>query len=62
MSKLFICDNCKKEWNGPLDEVQHLAVNGVLESYDLCAACRKVLKEEKQKAERTFFDKIKKGK
>lgn len=60
--KIFICDNCQKQFSQPLDEEMYKDENGNWKMLDLCAPCRKSLKEQKSGVEKTFFDKALKGK
>ena len=60
--KIFICDNCEKEFPSPLDEEKYTDEHGVTTIYDLCAPCRKILQEDKQKPVKNFFNKIKEKK
>lgn len=58
MSKIFICDNCKKEFSQPLDEEKYKDVHGNWHSFDLCAPCRVKLKKEREKPEKAFLGKL----
>jgi hypothetical protein len=60
--RIFICDNCKREFPEPLDQEKHTDIHGVTTNYDLCAPCRKKLKDEKAKPVTGFFAKIKEKK
>jgi len=53
--KVFKCDKCGKEFNQPLDEEIIKNEHGVITTYDLCAPCRKKLKEDKEKVHKNFF-------
>ena len=58
MAKIFICDNCNKQFPSPLDEEKFKDEHGVWHSFDLCAPCRQVLREGKRETEHGYFDKI----
>lgn len=58
MSKIFICDKCKEEFNGPLDEEQYLDENGIPHTFDLCAPCRSELKTKREKVHKDYFEKL----
>jgi len=58
--KLFTCDNCGFESSQPLDEEKHLDNHGVWHTYDLCAPCRKKLKEKFKKTTDEFIKAMKK--
>lgn len=51
--RVFKCDRCNTEFKEELDREVH---NG--KTYDLCAPCRKDLRDSKIKVERDFFKKI----
>ena len=60
MTKLFTCDNCGATFPNAIDEELVTDSHGQLISLDLCAPCRKLLKEAKRGE--SFIKKIKKVK
>lgn len=63
MARIFKCDNCGKEFPEPLDQEKYTDEHGVTTMLDLCAPCRKLLSDARQKPEDDFLGKIaKKGK
>ena len=58
MTKLFICDQCGKEFPQPLDEEKYKDIHGEWHVFDLCAPCRKKLAGEKDKPVKSYFDKL----
>lgn len=56
--KIFICDSCKKEFGGPLDEELIMDEHGVEHVFDLCAPCRKELHDGKNKVEKDLARKV----
>jgi hypothetical protein len=62
MSKIFICDNCGKEFPQAIEEEKVLDEHGVWHVYDLCAPCKNGLNEGKQTAVKDFVKKFKKEK
>lgn len=58
MSKLFICDKCGKQFNSPLDEEHFTDEHGVNYTFDMCAPCRKDLREERDNTHKEFFGKL----
>jgi hypothetical protein len=53
--RIYICDRCKKEFPQPLDEEKYKQGNEWF-TLDLCAACRKELKAQKEKPIKEFFE------
>lgn len=60
--RIFICDQCKKEFPQPLDEEKYRDIHGEWYSFDLCAPCRAKLKVERRKPEDSFLGKLVKDK
>jgi hypothetical protein len=58
MAKIFICDNCKKEFSSPLDEEKYKADDGTWYTFDLCAPCRGEKKSVEETAKKNYFDKL----
>ena len=62
MARLFTCDKCGAEFPEPLDQEMYKDEHGVTTMLDLCAPCRKLLKQARQKPEDNFLGEIiKKG-
>lgn len=62
MTKIFSCDNCGKQFPSPLDEEKITDEHGVTYTLDLCAPCRKLLGEKKQKVHQDFLKEVLKKK
>jgi hypothetical protein len=60
--RIFICDKCNTQFPQPLDEEMYKDVNGNVHILDLCAPCRKDLKDKKEKPNKDFFENILKEK
>ena len=58
--RIFICDSCKKEFSEPLDQEEHVDIHGVIHIFDLCAPCRKKLKEDEDKPKKDLLKKMSK--
>lgn len=58
--KIFTCDKCLTQFKEPLDEVLYVDIHGNSYVFDLCAPCRKDLKEKDKKVKTDFFEEIKK--
>lgn len=56
MAKIFICDDCKKEFPQPLDEEKYKDIHGEWHVFDLCAPCRQKLEEKKEKTKKEYFE------
>lgn len=50
MSKVFECDKCGAKFPQPIDEELFIDEHGVEHIFDLCAPCRKKIKDEVKKA------------
>lgn len=58
MSKLFMCDRCGKQFSQPLDEEHFKDASGELRTFDLCAPCRAVLKNDRLDVNRKYFNEL----
>jgi len=58
MTKIFVCDKCKKEFPQPLDEEKYKDEHGNWHVFDLCAPCRGELDTDKKKPEKDYFEAI----
>jgi hypothetical protein len=56
--RIFICDNCKKQFPQPLDEEMYKDKAGEWHTLDLCAPCRKLNKDAETKTKQDFFEKL----
>lgn len=57
--KVFTCDKCGLTSPHAFDEEKYPDENGKERTYDLCAPCRKDLKDKREKLQRDFFKKDK---
>jgi len=58
MSKNFICDSCGDIFPQPLDEIEYKDEHGVNHIFDLCAPCRKNIKDKKTKSDKDVLGKL----
>jgi hypothetical protein len=58
MSKQFTCDSCGDTFPQPLDEVFYKDEHGVDHIFDLCAPCRKNIKDKKTKSDKDVLGKL----
>lgn len=54
MSKIFICDKCKKEFPQAIEEIQYKDEHAVWHVKDLCAPCKNKLEDNKKKLDKDF--------
>ena len=57
MTKIFICDECGREFPQPLDEIKYKDEHGDWYVFDFCAPCREDLKEVTEEPAKEYFDK-----
>ena len=57
--RIFSCDSCGAEFPQPLDQEVYKDEHGVLQTYDLCAPCRKKLSVKAEMGKKDFFGKKK---
>lgn len=57
--RIFICDECGKEFPHPLDQEKYRDKHGDWHVFDLCAPCRKNMQEEvEDKPKEEHFKKL----
>jgi hypothetical protein len=61
MSKIFICDNCFRQFPQPLDEETYKDEHGEWHVFDLCAPCRKLKLDAETVNKKDYFDKLAKA-
>lgn len=55
MSRIFICDNCEKQFPEPLDQEMYKDEHGVWYTLDLCAPCRSIFNSNQEQTKTTFL-------
>jgi hypothetical protein len=58
MSRQFTCDDCGRVFAQPLDEIEYKDDHGVNHILDMCAPCRKKLKDKQEKTSKDVLSKL----
>lgn len=58
MAKLFICDDCGNQFPQPLDEIEYRDEHGINHIFDLCAPCRKKIKDKQAKTDKDVLGRL----